>query len=333
MQIISKAVPTHIVTGFLGAGKTTLLKQWLLNKPENEVWAVLMNEFGEIGLDQLWIEEQGIAVKEVLGGCLCCTSQLPMQIALGRLLSEYKPDRLIIEPTGLGHPQDLLKQLTQPHWQTSLSMRKVINVVDGSRLHEKLWEQHDVFTQQLDVAEHVVISHAESMNDRDIEQLNQLKQVYSFPIKDWYCVEKGQIEFNLFDQSYAIPHIQKQVLLTQQIKQPEIILEQNEPKTLPYHYTNTQGNYTVAGWHLPKSWIFDADQLIHELQQLKGWERIKAKLRTDQSWLDINAIPSCFDIDFAAKSALDQKIEIITTISQDWLSIEKSLMEARIQDS
>ena len=94
--IASRAVPTHIISGFLGAGKTTLLQHLLSQKPENEVWAVLMNEFGQIGVDQQLIsQQQGYAVKELLGGCLCCSSQLPMQIALSRLLSESKPDRLL----------------------------------------------------------------------------------------------------------------------------------------------------------------------------------------------------------------------------------------------
>ncbi len=99
MKLIApKTVPTHIISGFLGAGKTTLLQHLLSQKPKDEVWAVLMNEFGQIGVDQqLLPQDEGYAVKELLGGCLCCSSQLPMHIALARLLSEQKPDRLFIE--------------------------------------------------------------------------------------------------------------------------------------------------------------------------------------------------------------------------------------------
>ena len=87
-------VKTHIISGFLGAGKTTLLQRLLAQKPEGETWAVLMNEFGQIGVDQqLLPQSEGYQVKELLGGCLCCTSQLPMQIALSRLIQESKPDR------------------------------------------------------------------------------------------------------------------------------------------------------------------------------------------------------------------------------------------------
>lgn len=339
MKIQIQAVPTHIITGFLGAGKTTLLKAWLATKPENEVWAVLMNEFGQIGLDQTWIEEQGIAVKEVLGGCLCCTSNLPMQITLARLLSDYKPDRLFIEPTGLGHPQDLLKQLTEVHWQNSLSLRQVLTVIDGSRLHEKLWEQHEIFTQQMDVADHIIISHADAMQADDHTQLAQLKNAYTFPVKQWHFANQGQINFSMLDQAYQPVLIQKQNLLTQQVMKPNLSIARDvlskkpdikeAPKTLPYYYVAENQGYTVVGWHLPKAWRFDADQLLHLLQQLKGWERIKAKLHTDQGWLDINAIPKGFAVDFAAKPALDQRLEIITQTPQDWLELEQNLLSAK----
>ena len=144
--IAQKTVPTHIISGFLGAGKTTLLQHLLSQKPKDEVWAVLMNEFGQIGVDQqLLPQDQGYAVKELLGGCLCCSSQLPMHIALARLLSEQKPDRLFIEPTGLGHPSQLFDQLTEPHWQNSLAMRALVTVVDGSRLHDTNWVKQNLY--------------------------------------------------------------------------------------------------------------------------------------------------------------------------------------------
>lgn len=331
IQIVSQAVPTHIITGFLGAGKTTLLKQWLSTKPKDEVWAVLMNEFGQIGLDQLWVEEQGIAVKEVLGGCLCCTSQLPMQITLGRLLSHYKPDRLFIEPTGLGHPKDLLKQLTQTHWKSSLKMKHLVTVIDGARLHEKLWEQHEIFTQQIDAAQQIIISHADEMQPQDHQQLDDLKKSYVFLEKKWHFANHGEMDFQALDQAYDAPEMKKKILLTQAITTvSDDHQNQNiEPKTLPYHYHSQQNEYQVGGWHLPKSWIFDADQLLNLLQGLTGWERIKAKLRTDQGWIDINAITTGFSVDFAAKAALDQRLEIITQNAQDWLLLEQKLLATK----
>ena len=97
-------VATNIITGFLGAGKTTTILHLLKNKPKNENWAVLVNEFGEIGIDGALMVEHGAMIKEIPGGCMCCTAGVPMSVGINALL-RTNPDRLLIEPTGLGHPK------------------------------------------------------------------------------------------------------------------------------------------------------------------------------------------------------------------------------------
>ena len=111
-----KAVPTNIVTGFLGVGKTTTILHLLKSKPADQRWAVLVNEFGQVGVDGSLIqgqhnEEEGVYIREVPGGCMCCTAGLSMQVALNQLLIQSRPDRLLIEPTGLGHPKEVLRIL------------------------------------------------------------------------------------------------------------------------------------------------------------------------------------------------------------------------------
>lgn len=326
IQIV-RPVATHIISGFLGAGKTTLLKALLQQKPPHETWAVLMNEFGEIGIDQTWIQQQGIAVKEVLGGCLCCTSQLPMQIALARLLSEYRPTRLWIEPTGLGHPKTLLQQLTEPHWQRSLQLRQVITVLDGQRLHQQLWQQHEIFLQQLDIAEIVLISHQQEMTDADERQLQALQQAYAFPPKTWIKTDYGQVDLALLDKPHQIMDMQKKPLLSQ-ISQQSLSSDSEvaEPKTLPYHYQRQAQGFWVAGWCFPKDWQFDGDTLVAQLQTIAHIERLKAKFHTVQGWLDINAVPQQYSVDVQAAAGLDSRIEIISRQPLDVLSIEQLLL-------
>ncbi|MCU0218411.1 CobW-like GTP-binding protein, partial [Mycobacterium tuberculosis] len=93
-------MPTHLIAGPLGAGKTSLIRHLLAQKPAGERWAVLINEFGQIGLDAALLEQgdDGIALAEVAGGCLCCVNGAPFQVGLGRLLRKARPDRLLIEP-------------------------------------------------------------------------------------------------------------------------------------------------------------------------------------------------------------------------------------------
>lgn len=114
-----KQIPTHLVGGPLGAGKTSLIRQLLTQTPADERWAVLVNEFGQIGLDAALLgpDTDGVTMAEIPGGCLCCVNGLPFQVGLARLLRKARPDRLLIEPSGLGHPAELLRQLRQPPWQ------------------------------------------------------------------------------------------------------------------------------------------------------------------------------------------------------------------------
>ena len=95
-----RAIPTNIITGFLGVGKTSTIIKLMKHKPNNERWAVLVNEFGEIGIDSCLIQGQlsdkQIFIREVAGGCMCCTAGLSMQIALNQLLKKAKPDRLLM---------------------------------------------------------------------------------------------------------------------------------------------------------------------------------------------------------------------------------------------
>lgn len=131
-----KHIPTHLIAGPLGAGKTTLLRELLAQRPETERWAVLINEFGQIGLDAalLTTDEEGIALGEVAGGCLCCVNGAPFQVGLGRLLRHAKPQRVFIEPSGLGHPQALLQQLQEDPWREVLAVQPSVVVLDAAAL-------------------------------------------------------------------------------------------------------------------------------------------------------------------------------------------------------
>ncbi|ATZ66777.1 CobW family GTP-binding protein [Acinetobacter haemolyticus] len=332
MKIIArKAVPTHIISGFLGAGKTTLLHHLLTQKPKNEVWAILMNEFGQIGVDQQLITQQsGYAVKELLGGCLCCSSQLPMQIALSRLLSESKPDRLFIEPTGLGHPAQLLEQLTEPHWHSSLDMRALVVVVDGSRLHDKPWVQQHLYTDQLKAAQVVVISHKDGMNDDDQQAYIQLKQEYQTYVQSWIEVENGQVPLLQLDLPLVPVQRKVQPLLRQQMTQQNES-ETQEIKQLPYHYVETAQGYTVAGWKLPKRWQFKFYDVLDLLCTQQDWIRIKAIFYTDQGWKSFNFNPEQFNYK-STEESIDNRIEVIiqNSVQHDWLLFETQLLACRV---
>ncbi len=330
MKLIApiKAIPIHIISGFLGAGKTTVLQHLLSQKPEHEIWAVLMNEFGQIGIDQqLMPQSNGFAIQELLGGCLCCSSQLPMQIALSRLISENKIDRLFIEPTGLGHPAQLLEQLTEPHWLQHLSMRSLVTVIDGSRLHDSDWSQQNLYQDQLKAAQVVVISHQDKMTDGDIFALETLKKEYEAYQQKWILTSQGKISILDIDQIY---------IGTKRLIQPLLKIQKNltaneQPviKQLPYHYVESAQGYSVAGWKLPKSWTFNFYDVLDLLCEQKDWLRIKAVFNTNEGWKSFNFNPNQFNYQ-TAQEGIDNRIEIIYQNEREWLSFEEQLFQCRI---
>src|SRR6056297_1488027 len=170
------AVPTNIVTGFLGAGKTSAILNLLEHKPANERWAVLVNEFGEIGVDGSMVqgqrsEDAGVYIREVPGGCMCCAAGLPMQIALTQLLGRARPNRLLIEPTGLGHPMEVLQTLSADYNRDVLSMQKTLTLVDARNLSDQRYTAHDTFRQQLEIADIVVANKNDLSSDADRQKL------------------------------------------------------------------------------------------------------------------------------------------------------------------
>ncbi|MEN8625316.1 GTP-binding protein [Psychrobacter proteolyticus] len=177
--IIFQNIPCILVTGFLGAGKTTVINQLLATKPDDERWALLINEFGRIGIDGALLassqdndlEQKNIAIREVSGGCICCTSQLPLQIAISRLLSEHHPQRLLIEPTGLAHPRELILQLSAPHWQTALKMNAVITVLSGEQWQQIKYRDHDGFQAHVRDSDVLIINRYTQLNTSEKQTL------------------------------------------------------------------------------------------------------------------------------------------------------------------
>ena len=148
-------IPTNLLTGFLGAGKTTSILHLLSAKPANEQWAVLVNEFGDVGIDQALIEgdsPEDLAIQEVGGGCFCCTTAMNLPVVLHLLLSGRKVDRLLIETSGLGHPAGILDLLRQDH-ADKLEPRATVGLVTPSDLRSPgMVDENLIFRQQVELA-------------------------------------------------------------------------------------------------------------------------------------------------------------------------------------
>lgn len=197
--------------GFLGAGKTTVLNGLLAQKPAHETWAVLMNEAGKIEVNEGFTASVKqsentnvgkIAIKQVIGGCMCCTSYLPMQIGLSRLLSHARPNRLFIEVTGTGHPTQLIQQLSSAHWSEALSLQAVLTVINPHLLHDRRLLDHAIFQAQISNADLLIVSHADAMQAKDKLALQHVLQQDYYKQQPVLQVDHG----NLLLAQINVPH-------------------------------------------------------------------------------------------------------------------------------
>jgi hypothetical protein len=171
--MINKPVSTNIITGFLGVGKTSLIKALLAKKPKDEVWAVLINEFGEVGLDShlLGAGAPKVVIKEVAGGCLCCAAGLPIQVAINQLLAKAKPDRLIIEPTGLGHTDQILALLQSEYYQQVISLDSTLCLIDARKVSVTAYRENELFIKQLQCSDVILANKSSEYGPEAFEDL------------------------------------------------------------------------------------------------------------------------------------------------------------------
>ncbi len=187
-------VPVHIVTGFLGSGKTTLIHQLIEQKPTHEKWAILVNEFGQIGIDQtMFAARDDVVVKGLPGGCLCCQLAFVLQAALVNLLARQKPDRVIIEPSGLGHPAGLMDLLQGEAFQDVVAVQDIIATLDPRRLDEARVRAHETFQDQLTMADVVVITLADMASDEQHARAEQFIDTLWPPRKWVHSTQQGPL--------------------------------------------------------------------------------------------------------------------------------------------
>ncbi|PWQ93193.1 CobW family GTP-binding protein [Leucothrix arctica] len=322
-----KAVPTNIITGFLGVGKTSTILQLLKNKPESERWAVLVNEFGEIGVDGSLLQGQqindsGIFVTEVPGGCMCCAAGLPMQIALNQLLMNAMPDRLLIEPTGLGHPKEIMQVLSTKHYEEVLSLQQTLTLVDARNLSDERYTSHETFNQQIAIADTVIGNKADLYTDADKANLIEYVKQHAAPHTDVIFASHGDIDLSVLsgkatasvdEHGHHHHHGHEDKPLVSDMPMPEVGFLKAE---------NQGEGFKSVGWRFAKEKVFDYQKLAEFLKAVDA-ERVKGAFITNEGLVGFN-ITRDAQTEMALKSCEESRVEIIGEGLDD--SLEAGLM-------
>ncbi len=317
MTIVART-PTTIITGFLGAGKTTFINTLLAHKNTlnmTDKWAILVNEFGKIGIDGKLFADSDVAIKEVSGGCICCTNQLSLQIALVRLLSDHKPSHLIIEPTGLAHPDELSSQLGAPHWQTSLHLRATICILNAAQWQEEHHRNHDGYQAHVKFSDIVIINRTQMLSTDQYQALRDwINSIHpNVQIIDMNTTSADELMALL--GKMPMPKQQPiKVALNPLALKPVVTntnvtgeIDDTEP---PYRYHDKMAGFHVGGWRLPKEWRFDGHELQKWLLNLPHYARIKGIIHTQDGWISLNITQESISIQ-DSDAQEDSRLEFI----------------------
>lgn len=319
-------IPTHVIAGPLGAGKTSLIRQLLAQRPAGERWAVLVNEFGQIGLDAALLcrDEEGIAIGEVAGGCLCCVNGMPFQVGLGRLLRKARPHRLFIEPSGLGHPLQLLEQLGQAPWTGVLAVQPLLMVLDAQAL-ARGQALPDTQREALAAAALLVFNKAGLVDEPSrlliTAQLPALPALWTehgaFSLAQLPVLPTEEARCSLVDKLAVDNAFVSPAALWTDPRQPICQAQQGE------------GGWSI-GWRWHPSQRFDALRMQAFLEAWP-WRRAKGVIHSAEGWRSFNALDAGPQAWQPSEWRKDSRIELIFDQAQPREALQAALADCRLE--
>ncbi|MDP1680574.1 MAG: GTP-binding protein [Burkholderiales bacterium] len=297
--------PVNLITGFLGVGKTTAILDLLAQRPAGSRWAVLVNEFGQVGIDGATLTQVGVAVREVPGGCICCTAQLPLRVALTKLLREVRPERLLIEPTGLGHPAGVIDVLRGEGLASALELRNVICLVDPRQLSDEQYRGLETYQDQIALADVLVANKCDLATTLQLQAFTEFAaQLY--PSKRLVAqVSQGRLDAAWLD------------------------IESTASASLSAAHAHDTQQFAARGWVFSPEQIFDPAKL-KVLFEAWGNDakivRAKGVFRIGRDWRLLNLAGGTVDmtpITYRRDSRLDVIARADTGL--DWGAVETSM--------
>jgi G3E family GTPase len=327
-------IPANLITGFLGVGKTTAILHLLRNKPADEKWAVLVNEFGEIGIDGAILQQSSATIREVAGGCICCVANLPLQIGLNMLIAKASPDRLLIEPTGLGHPQNIVDLLAGDYYGNLLELQAIVALVDARKCTDARYTEHETFRDQLQLADLVVANKADQCSADDFAALDRLLATLNPPAQVFARVEQGALMPDWLQLPH-VPRAERTVAPPTHAPARSALNPLAPPSPPPARVAEGQrcvrregrglGHFS-CGWLFARDVVFDMNALFTVLHGLPV-QRLKGIVNTDRGAFIVNMENGVLSLNDAG-AVPEGRLEIIHSEPLPWQQVENVLLDA-----
>lgn len=160
----------NVISGFLGAGKTTLIKKLISESFQGEKVVLIENEFGEIGIDGGFLKDAGIEITEMNSGCICCSLVGDFGTALADVITKFTPDRIVIEPSGVGKLSDVMKAIVDIAKKQPVELDSSITVADANKCKMYMKNFGEFFNNQIEYADTIVLSRTQSVSEPKLEE-------------------------------------------------------------------------------------------------------------------------------------------------------------------
>ncbi len=319
---MSNPIPTHLITGFLGVGKTTAVLDLLKRKPASEKWAVLVNEYGQVSIDDAFIEgeavAEGVAVRSVAGGCFCCTTSPQLPVALHFLLQEAKPDRVLIETSGLGHPAALLDTIRK-NYSERLELKATLGIVTPIDFACPGMLENPVFRDQIQMSDILVLNKSDRATPEVLAEFQAWAEGLFPPKLLVVATTFGQLDpawLELDGDAERVPlfpdaHADHSTVELQTLGRPM--------PGRPVRYESPG----ACGWVFSASDVFNEDELMALLGGCPGIARLKGVFRVDDAWLALNRSDTAISVKPTAYRR-DSRVEAFG--ESDWNAFEAGLL-------
>jgi len=188
-------IKVDIFSGFLGAGKTTLIRKMIKEGYEGEKLVLIENEFGDIGIDGGFLKEAGIEIKEMNSGCICCSLVGDFKESIGRVITEFAPDRILIEPSGVGKLSDVMKAVADS--SEEIEIEGTVAVVDAKKGPMYIKNFGEFFNDQIKYANTVILSHTQTLSEEKVtkivDMIHEINEECTVVTTDWEKLSGAQI--------------------------------------------------------------------------------------------------------------------------------------------